>query len=125
MKYDDKGCKWLRIRNWQKYEPDGKLRNKEVRLVWIRDYTEKLENYDYIRLSLFERAVFEGVCLIAPRLWAQHLQDSQNCAAQSLFATSNWIRYNGTRPLPVPTGRTPRSRGRLQPHRHSWFHSLT
>jgi hypothetical protein len=65
MKYDDKGMKWLRVRNWQKYQPDSRLRNKEARLPWIKDWTNKLENYDFLKLTLFERAVFEGVCLVA------------------------------------------------------------
>lgn len=65
MNYDDKGMKWLRLRNWKKYQPDDRLRNKEARLPWIRDYTEKLENYDYLKLTIFQRGLFEGICLIA------------------------------------------------------------
>lgn len=63
-KYDNKGMKFLRIKNWKKYQPDGRLRNKDARLLWIRDYTEKLDNYEFTQLTFFQRHLFEAICLL-------------------------------------------------------------
>jgi hypothetical protein len=65
MKYDDKGMKWLHVRNWKKYQPDGKLFRKDARLKYVLDWTDKLDNYDYQQLTMFQRALFEHVCLVA------------------------------------------------------------
>jgi hypothetical protein len=65
MKYDNDGFKYLRIKNWERYQPSGKLHKKDARLPWVRDWTDKLDNYDFQKLTMFERALYEGVCLIA------------------------------------------------------------
>jgi len=65
MPYDNQGMKWLHVRNWELYQASGKLFHKDARLPWVKDWTEKLDNYDYQQLTMFERALFEGVCLIA------------------------------------------------------------
>lgn len=63
-KYNDGGFKWLRIKNWERYQPGKKLFKKDARLKYVLDWTDKLENYDFQKLSYFERALFSQVCLI-------------------------------------------------------------
>jgi hypothetical protein len=64
-KYDDKGLKWLRVRNWERYQPGKKLFKKDARLKYVLDWTDKLDNVDFQRLTYFERALFSQVCLVA------------------------------------------------------------
>jgi hypothetical protein len=65
MKYDSKGCKWLRVRNWEKYQPDAKLRNKTVRLPWVKSWVNKLDNYDYQQLTTFQRGLLADILVLA------------------------------------------------------------
>jgi hypothetical protein len=95
MKYNDQGMKWLRIRNWKKYQPDGKLRNKEARLPWVRDYTEKLENYDYVKLTFFQRALFEGLCLIAATKPSRSIHNDPTYISRALHAPVTDIPHIG------------------------------
>src|SRR5271157_1784277 len=95
MRYDDKGMKWLRIRNWVKYQPDGKLRKKDARLSWVRDYTDKLENYDYVQLTMFQRAVFEGLCLLAATRPSRSIHNDPTYISRALHATITDIPHIG------------------------------
>ena len=64
MSYDDKGFRWLHIRNWKKYQPDARIRNKTARLKYVLDHTDKLDNADFQKLTYFQRFLFEGICLL-------------------------------------------------------------
>jgi hypothetical protein len=64
VKYDNKGFKFLRVKNWEKYQPDARLRNKDARLPWVKDWTNKLENYEFTQLTFYQRHLFEAICLL-------------------------------------------------------------
>jgi hypothetical protein len=57
--------KFLAIKNWHRYQPDNRLRNKDARLVWVRDYTDRDDDYEFQSLTMFQRAVFQGILRIA------------------------------------------------------------
>jgi hypothetical protein len=98
MKYDNQGKKWLRVKNWEKYQPSGKLFKKGARLPWIKDYTDKLDNADFHKLTFFQRELYSSVCrLVGVRslrtvpndpVWiasAVHtLREERHCVPQAL-----------------------------------------
>jgi hypothetical protein len=63
-RYDDGGFKWLRVKNWERYQPGKKLFKKNARLKYVLDWTDKLDNYDFHKLSYLERALFSQICLV-------------------------------------------------------------
>jgi hypothetical protein len=67
-KYDDKGLPWLRVKKWEEYQPSvATFRKKDAALPWIRDYTNKLEKPEFTQLKMYERALFEQVCLLVAK----------------------------------------------------------
>jgi hypothetical protein len=67
-KYDDKGLPWLRVKKWEEYQPSvATFRKKDAALPWIRDYTNKLEKPEFTQLLMYERALFEQVCLLVAK----------------------------------------------------------
>ena len=87
MSYDNGGFKWLRIKNWKKYQPDARLRNKEARLKYVLDHIDKLDNYDYQQLTMFERALYEGVILIAGTRPSRSLPNDTTWIASALHVS--------------------------------------
>lgn len=53
--------KYLAIKNWEKYQPNERLRKKDAKLPWVKSYTDKEDDYEYGRLSLFARALLDGI----------------------------------------------------------------
>ena len=49
-------CKYLAIRNWSKYQS---TRNGQPS-SWIKDYVDKDHDYDYGKLTGFQRYVYDG-----------------------------------------------------------------
>jgi hypothetical protein len=84
MKYDDKGLKWLRVKNWEEYQPSSKLFKKDARLPWIKDYTNKLDNVEYQQLGVVARYIYEGICLIAGTRPERTLPNDPAWIAQAL-----------------------------------------
>lgn len=94
-KYDNKGYPWLRLDNWKKYQPDDRLRNKEAQLPWIRDYTKKLDNYDFIQLTLLQRALFEGLCLLAGKRPLRTIPNDPTYISRALHVQATDIPHVG------------------------------
>lgn len=55
--------KHLAIKNWDKYQPGNKKQ-----FPWIRDYTEKDHDHDYMELTMLQRYIFDGCCRLRARL---------------------------------------------------------
>lgn len=87
MSHDNGGFKWLRVKNWRKYQPDARLRNKEARLKYILDHTDKLDNYDFQQLSIFERGVFEHVCLVIGTRPSRSIPNDPTWIARAIHAS--------------------------------------
>jgi hypothetical protein len=79
--------KYLVIKDWDKHQPSGKLFKKGARLPWIKDYTDKLENYEYLQLTLFQRAVYEGCCLLVGKRPDRSLPNDTAWIARALHAS--------------------------------------
>lgn len=60
--------KYLAIKNWAKYQPDKKLRNKGASLPWVKDYTDKEFDADYCQLAPTERYVLDAMCRLTGRI---------------------------------------------------------
>jgi hypothetical protein len=91
MKYDNKGFKWLRIKNWERYQPGKKLFKKDARLKYVLDWTDKLDNYDFQTLSYFERALFSQICLIAGTRPLRTLPNDPSWLSRETHATRSDI----------------------------------
>jgi len=79
--------RYLVIKDWDKHQPSGKLFKKDARLPWIKDYTDKLENYEYLKLTLFQRAVYEGCCLLVGKRPDRSLPNDAAWIARALHAS--------------------------------------
>lgn len=68
MSYDDKGMAWLRIKNWERYQLDNRMRNKDAQLKYVLSWTSKFADVDYVKLSEFERFLYnEMIALTGTR----------------------------------------------------------
>lgn len=94
-KYDNKGLAWLRLKKWKKFQPDSSLRNKDAQLKWVRDWTEKLDNYDFTLLTFYERALFEGLCLLAGKRPLRTIPNDPTYISRALHAQPTDIPHVG------------------------------
>ena len=95
-KYDDNGKPWLRVKKWEDYNPSvANMRKKDAALPWIRAYTEKLDNYEFTQLTMFQRALFEGVCLLVGKRPLRTVRNDPTWLSQALHVQLTDIPHVG------------------------------
>src|SRR5271170_2042217 len=78
--------KYLTIKNWDKYQPDQKLKDKFASLKWVKDYTDKEFDSDYMDLTFFQRYVLDALCRLRGRLGHDIPYDDPTWVARLLHA---------------------------------------
>lgn len=87
MSYDNKGMMWLRVKNWKKYQLDNRMRNKEIKLKFVLSWTEKFDDVDYVKLSLFERGLYNDMIALAGKRPARTLPNDPTWIARSMHVS--------------------------------------
>lgn len=79
--------KYLLIKNWHRFQPPEKLKNENASLPWIKDYTNKEFDADYMGLKFFQRYVLDALCRLRGRLGHDIPYDNPTWVARLLHAT--------------------------------------
>jgi hypothetical protein len=76
--------KYLRIKNWERYQPNNSLRSKDAVLQWVKDYTDREDDAEYRSLTMYQRGVLDGLCRLAGRTRSRLLQNDVTHIAGAL-----------------------------------------
>jgi hypothetical protein len=87
MSYDDKGMKWLRVKNWRKYQLDNRLRSKDAPLKYVLSWTGKFADVDYVKLSMFERSLYNDMIALAGTRPLRTLPNDPTWIARSIHVS--------------------------------------
>jgi hypothetical protein len=52
---------YLEIKNWEKYQADNKGQVREGPSPWIKDWTDKESDYEYSKLTYYQRYVYDAL----------------------------------------------------------------
>lgn len=77
--------KYLLIKNWDIFQPTEKLK-KGASVPWVKDYTDKEFDREYMNLSFFQRYVLDALCRMRGRLGHDIPYDDPTWVARLLHA---------------------------------------
>jgi hypothetical protein len=79
------GPRFLAIKNWERYQ-GGKMKNRvDEKRSWVKDYTDKEADPEYIKMTFFQRYVLDGCCRLRGRL-GKNLPNDPQYIARALHA---------------------------------------
>lgn len=73
--------RYLAVKNWDKYQAG-------TRGKWIKDYVDRESDPDYAKLTMFQRALLDGICRLRGRLGKNLPNDSTHIARALLVCAT-------------------------------------